>query len=316
VTFGSVADTFSATLPRRFCYLYRMDITHYLQIAVLAVIQGAAELLPVSSSAHVIVAQRAMGMDPSDPKNVFLLVMLHTGTMFAVVVYFWQRWRKLLTAPVDASGEPARWHFVKMIVLATGCTGVLGLGLKFFIEKVILEYALGHPKPEVEVLFKNLPAIAVALVAVGLVILAAGARETRAEGGELTTRAALWIGLMQGLCLPFRGLSRSGATISTGLFCGVSRSLSEDFSFALAVVLTPPVQAYSLDKLLNNRDVTSAVLVDEFVPALVGMVFSFAAGLVALRFLSAVMEKGRWGFFGYYCLFAAAVVLAAHFVLP
>jgi undecaprenyl-diphosphatase len=308
VTFVSFVDGFS--------YPYRMDITHFLQIAVLAVIQGAAELLPVSSSAHVILAQRAMGMDPSQPKQVFLLVMLHTGTMFAVIVYFWQRWRKLLTTSVDVSGQPARWHFVKMIVLATGCTGVLGLGLKFFIEKVILEFALGHPKPEVEVLFKNLPAIAAALVAVALLILAAGTRESRAEGGVITTWAALWIGLVQGLCLPFRGLSRSGATISTGLFCGVSRSLSEDFSFALAVVLTPPVQAYILYKLLRDRTFTSDIVAEELLPALVGMVFSFAAGLVALRFLSAVMERGRWGLFGYYCLFAAAVVLAAHFYLP
>src|SRR5471032_191816 len=97
-----------------------MDLTHYLQIALLAVIQGAAELLPVSSSAHVILAQRAMGMDPSQPKQVFLLVMLHTGTMFAVIVYFWQRWRRLLNPAADASGNPPpRWHFLKMVVLAT-----------------------------------------------------------------------------------------------------------------------------------------------------------------------------------------------------
>src|SRR5882724_12891064 len=103
-----------------------MDFVHYLQIAVLALIQGAAELLPVSSSAHVILAQRAMGMDPSQPKQVFLLVMLHTGTMFAVIVYFWQRWRRLLSPPPDAHGMP-RWHFLMMIVLATACTGFLGL---------------------------------------------------------------------------------------------------------------------------------------------------------------------------------------------
>src|SRR4051812_43653654 len=116
-----------------------MDFTHYLQIAILAVIQGAAELLPVSSSAHVIVAQRAMEMDPSDPKNVFLLVMLHTGTMFAVIVYFWQRWRRLLMAKTDAqSPTMSRGHFLAMIVLATGCTGVLGLALKYVIEEVIL----------------------------------------------------------------------------------------------------------------------------------------------------------------------------------
>jgi undecaprenyl-diphosphatase len=294
-----------------------MDLMHYVKIAVLAVIQGAAELLPVSSSAHVILAQRVMGMDPSRPEQVFLLVMLHTGTMFAVILYFWPRWRLLLSAPANTAGAATpRWHFLKMIVLATACTGVLGLGLKFFIERVILVGALGYPKGEVEELFKNLPVIAVALVAVGMLILAAGFCETAAQGGQITARGAVWIGLVQGLCLPIRGFSRSGATISTGLFCGVSRSLSEDFSFALAVVLTPPVQVYSLYKLLKDRALTEIVVGEELLPGLVGMVFSFAAGLVALRFLSAVMEKGRWGYFGYYCLLAAAVVLGAHFLLP
>ena len=90
-----------------------MDLVHYLQIAVLALIQGAAELLPVSSSAHVIVAQRVMGMDPSRPEQVFLLVMLHTGTMFAVLVYFWPRWRRLWQSSAAGPGplrpaEPCR----------------------------------------------------------------------------------------------------------------------------------------------------------------------------------------------------------------
>ena len=77
-------------------------------IAVLALIQGAAELLPVSSSAHVILAQRAMGMDPSQPRQVFLLVMLHTGTMFAVLVYFWPRWRRLWASSRSTAGPVSR----------------------------------------------------------------------------------------------------------------------------------------------------------------------------------------------------------------
>jgi undecaprenyl-diphosphatase len=294
-----------------------MEFIRFVQIAVLALIQGAAELLPVSSSAHVILAQRVMGMDPSRPEQVFLLVMLHTGTMFAVLVYFWPRWRRLWNAPADVPGESMpRRHFIKMIALATVCTGVLGLGLKVLIEKVILVGILGYPKGEVEELFKHLPLIAGALFAVGVVIVAAGSREMSNAGGPLTTRASIWIGLVQGFCLPFRGFSRSGATISTGLFCGVSRSLSEDFSFALAVVLTPPVQVYSLYKLLKAHTLPSTTLGELLLPGLVGMAFSFAAGLVALRVLSAVLEQGRWKFFGYYCLLAAAVVLGAHFVLP
>ena len=64
-----------------------------LQILILAIVQGAAELLPVSSSAHVIVAEKLMGLDPTAPQMTLLLVMLHTGTMFAVIVYFWKSWR-------------------------------------------------------------------------------------------------------------------------------------------------------------------------------------------------------------------------------
>src|SRR5690348_7856077 len=98
------------------CYSPGMN---YLQTLLLAVIQGAAELLPVSSSAHVIFAEKLMGLDPSSPEMVFLLVMLHTGTMFAVLVYFWPRWRRLLfqKPAAEASGFLARHHFITMVVL-------------------------------------------------------------------------------------------------------------------------------------------------------------------------------------------------------
>src|SRR6516165_8365802 len=114
------------------------------KIALLAVIQGAAELLPVSSSAHVIVAERVMGLDPAAPEMTFLLVMLHTGTMFAVLVYFWPRWKPLLFLPPATAGDASRFQFVKMVVLATVCTGVIGLGLKLFLEQVVLRRMLGE----------------------------------------------------------------------------------------------------------------------------------------------------------------------------
>src|SRR5215510_4019798 len=120
----------------------------YAKVLVLALIQGAAELLPVSSSAHVILAQKLMGLDPSELDMVFLLIMLHTGTMFAAIVYFWRGWKASLVAP------GAGWRFVGRIVLATAVTGVLGLGLQFMIERVVLERVLGQEHGEVEQLFK------------------------------------------------------------------------------------------------------------------------------------------------------------------
>src|SRR5260370_2333173 len=139
-------------------------MNHYVQIAIMAVIQGAAELLPVSSSAHVILAERLMGLDPSSPEMVFLLVMLHTGTMFAVLVYFWRRW-KALVFPPSAGGEWTHLHFIKMVVLATAITGVLGL-----IELARVK-SLGH---EVEQLVENLPLSVASLPPAGIYPLAAG----------------------------------------------------------------------------------------------------------------------------------------------
>jgi undecaprenyl-diphosphatase len=286
----------------------------YWKVALLAVIQGAAELLPVSSSAHVILAEKAMRLDPSEPKMVFLLVMLHTGTMGAVLVYFWPRWKRLL-APAPGGETPGpfpRFQFLKAVVVATACTGVLGLALQFLIEKVVLERLMGRSKGQVEDLFRELPLVGAALLAAGLLILVAGSAEGRAGRAGLSNRVATLVGLVQGLCLPFRGFSRSGATISVALLCGVSRPLAEDFSFALAVVLTPPVIARGVYKLVKEEGWQGREeLLRLAGPGLVGLVLSFLAGLVALRLLSAALERGRWKYFGYYCLAASLVLFAA-----
>jgi undecaprenyl-diphosphatase len=282
---------------------------NYFQILILALIQGACELLPVSSSAHVIVAEKLMGLDPSSPEMTMLLVMMHTGTMFAVIVYFWKNWQR------DYFCAPGKLQpFAVQIVLATFCTGIVGYGLKVLIEKIFMR---GVPHAEIEDLFANLPLIAGALAAVGLLIVYAGLREEKSpRHSEIQTGPACWIGVVQGICLPFRGFSRSGSTISTGLLLGLPRQKLEEFSFALAVVLTPPVIAKEALRLVKAHALSGADSVAHlFVPGLAGMVASFAAGLLALKLLTRWLEGGRWKFFGYYCLVAAAAVLVIHFTL-
>jgi undecaprenyl-diphosphatase len=283
---------------------------YYAKVFVLALIQGAAELLPVSSSAHVILAQKLMGLDPSKPSMVFLLIMLHTGTMFAAIVYFWSAWKALLFPPKQTPVTGRR--FVVMILVATAVTGVLGLGLQYLIERVVLERLLGEPRGEVEQLFKSLPLIGAALTAVGLLILRSSLFDRgNPQGGVLTPGVAALVGLVQGLCLPFRGFSRSGATISVGLMCGLRRKFAEEFSFALAVVLTPPVIVRQTWKMLQSEEAQGLDLSEWLLPGLVGMVLSFLSGLVALRLLSALLEGGRWAIFGVYCLVFAGVVFCA-----
>jgi len=282
---------------------------NYFQILILALIQGACELLPVSSSAHVIVAEKLMGLDPSSPEMTMLLVMLHTGTMFAVIVYFWRGWKRDYFASIGQ----LQW-FAIQVVIATLCTGVVGYGLKVLIEKIFMR---GAPHAEIEDLFSNLPLIAGALAAVGGLIIYAGLRaEKSPRPSEVQPAHAIWIGIVQGICLPFRGFSRSGSTISTGLLLGLPKQKLEEFSFALAVVLTPPVVAKEAYRLLKEHALNGpGTALHLFLPGIVGMVFSFLAGLLALKWLSRWLENGRWQWFGYYCLVAAAGVLAVHFTL-
>jgi undecaprenyl-diphosphatase len=284
-----------------------MDMT-LLKVIVLAIVQGLAELLPVSSSAHVVVAEKLMGLDPSSPPMTLLLVMLHTGTMFAVIAYFWRDWRAIYFQ----SGAAFK-AFLWIVIVATACTAVVGEGLIKVIEHTLLRNA---PHGEIEDLFSHLELIAPALGVAGLLILAAGLTEKRRRtrpAAELTVRRAGIIGAVQGLCLPFRGFSRSGATISTAMLLGVEKSRAEAFSFALAVVLTPPVVAREALRLVKavppggGADLASVVWL-----TVVGAIVALGAGLLALKWLSRWLEGGRWYYFGIYCLVASAAVSVLH----
>jgi undecaprenyl-diphosphatase len=293
-------------------YFNRQIGMNVLQVIILSLIQGVCELLPVSSSAHVLVAAKLMGINPSSPEMTFLLVMLHTGTMFAVIVYFWRSWRHDYF-----SSSAAVWNTGKNLVAASATTAVIGGILLVLIEKVVMR---GQPHAEVESLFSNLAVIACALAAVGVLILIAG-RDRGDHDGEIISSSnggvnlckSAWIGAMQGLCLPFRGFSRSGATISTGLILGVTRLGAERFSFALAVILTPPVIVRELLRLIKvHESPASQSTLSTFALAGLGMLCSFLAGLLALRWLTRLLERGRWQWFGYYCLVAALTVFLLH----
>src|SRR5580700_3695969 len=272
-----------------------------LHVVILAIVQGLAELLPVSSSAHVVVSEKLMGLDPSSPEMTLLLVMLHTGTMFAVIVYFWKQWMKTYFESAEAFKR-----IVILLFVATALTGVIGEGLIKAIEKFAFN---GAQNAEVEQLFGRLDLIAPALAAVGVLILIAGIYEKRhpfagaSDGtGGLGMKQGALIGIVQGLCLPFRGFSRSGATISTGLLRGLQYEMLEEFSFALAVVLTPVAigrEGYRLFK-HHALDTASAALGPLWI-SVVGMALSFAAGWLALKWLSRWLQHGMWHLFGFYC---------------
>jgi undecaprenyl-diphosphatase len=296
-----------------------------LHVLLLAVVQGLAELLPVSSSAHVVVTEKLLGLDPTAPSMTLLLVMLHTGTMFAVIVYFWSQWKRAYFASADAFKR-----FLIRAAWATALTGVVGWPIKKIIEKTMFH---GAQKAELEQLFGRLDLVAYALFAAGLLILYAGLRTRAVEakaspmpdyargsvrsGENVTFAQAGWMGAVQGLALPFRGFSRSGTTISAGLLTGAARERAERFSFALAVILTPAVVAAEALRLVKASHAAAAAgtpidLHSSIAYSLIGMVASFFAGLAALRWLSAWLESGKWYLFGVYCVLASFGVFILH----
>jgi undecaprenyl-diphosphatase len=291
-----------------------------IKVIILAVVQGLTELLPVSSSAHVVVAEKVMGLDPSSPPMTLLLVMLHTGTMFAVIAYFWKTWKQ--------TSFHSRSNFRSFFVngaWATFLTAFVGYPIILVIEKTMFK---GMRNAEIENLFGRLDIVGAAMLAGGVFILVAGLRNARKSivpatsevgMGSVSFRQAGWIGAVQGICLPFRGFSRSGATISMGLLAGTRCDCAEHFSFALAVILTPPVVARELWRLVKASHQTagpsqSIHLSSSLVFALLGAVFAFLAGLLALKWLSSWLERGKWYLFGIYCLVASGVVFYLHHI--
>ena len=285
---------------------------HWIHVVILAVIQGLAELLPISSSAHVIVTAKLLNENMSTPANALLLVMLHTGTMFAVIVYFWRQW-------VDTffSSKEAFIRFVRMCFVACFLSGVVAVPLILVVEHVLSH---GNHHAEIEALFHKLNWIAPALAAAGILILWAGLREARnpetpsgAGHRGVTWRQAMVMGILQGVAIPFRGFSRSGATISGALLADGDRIPVESFSFAIVVAITPLAIARELYRLLSTESGTHTILATAIAPSLLGMVCAFLAGLIALKWLSRWLEQGRWYWFGIYCLAASVAVAALYF---
>jgi undecaprenyl-diphosphatase len=188
---------------------------------VLGIVQGLTEFLPVSSSGHLRIVPALFGWD--DPGTAFTAV-IQLGTMAAVVIYFWRDLWRITTAWVASLRHPERrrdldarmgWY----LIVATIPIGLLGLAFKDQIESGA----------------RDLRLIAGTLIVMGLVLLAAEKAATRRKTlADVDTRDGIAIGLAQSMAL-VPGVSRSGATISAGLFLGYTREDAARFSFLLSI---------------------------------------------------------------------------------
>jgi len=261
------------------------------QSIVLGIVQGLTEFLPISSTAHLRIVPAFLGWD--DPGAAFTAVT-QLGTMAAVLLYFradlWriaQAWLRGLRDPAARRGRDSRmgWY----IILGTIPIGIFGLIFRHQIESGA----------------RDLYLIATALIVMGLVLLAAERVSTRERDMEdLTHRDGVAMGLAQALAL-VPGVSRSGVTISTGLFLGLDRPAAARFSFLLSV------PAVVLSGLFEMRDFVGGGSDSTDVPGLVvATVLAFVVGYASIAFLLRFLASHSTYVFVAYRVLLGCVVLA------
>jgi undecaprenyl-diphosphatase len=279
-------------------------VISYVQAVVLGLLQGAAELFPVSSLGHSVIAPRLLGWDIHQNDDAFLtfLVATHLATALVLLGFFWRDWvrivRGLWRAP---GGSDARLGW--LLIVGTIPAGLLGL-------------ALEHPLRRV---FASPTSAAVFLFCNGLMLFAAerlrrGAPVHHDErmsderiARELNLRRAAGIGTAQAIAL-LPGFSRSGATMAGGLLAGLSNEDAARFSFLLA---TPIIGAAAVLKLPHLLGPQGDGLRG---PALVGAMCAAASAYVSVRFLVRFFETNRLTPFAVYCTVAGAL-LTVYFAL-
>lgn len=235
-----------------------------LQAIILGLVQGLTEFLPISSSGHLVLLQTILDVEYGASFDV----ILHTGTLLATILFFWNRIIKIKS------------EYIKYLIVASIPTGIAGLFLQDHIDT----------------LFSNIH-----LVSIGFLIttyLLFRTRNKPIHSNGLNTKTSLLIGIAQALAI-FPGISRSGSTISMGLGRGIKQDQAFTFSFLLSI---PAILAATL---LNLKDIALLQLDTSLI--LSGFISAFISGLIALSLLKRIMQKANLHLFGYYTAFLALI---------
>jgi undecaprenyl-diphosphatase len=251
----------------------------YSEAIILGILQGLTEFLPVSSSGHLVLAQELFRANP--PGLAFEL-LVHLGTLLAVLVYFRSRlvamFRSLYTRELD---RERRWILLLII-------GTIPAGLAGVLWEDVFEAAFGDPL-----------ITSIMLVITGLILLST--RWVRTGEGEPGWWSTIAMGCGQALAI-MPGISRSGSTIAAGMLAGIKPSEAAEFSFLLAIPAITGAVVFKLRALIDlDPDLTGQYFV--------GTLFSFLFGLVAVYAVLATVRRGRFEYFAYYCFAVGALGL-------
>lgn len=244
--------------------------------AVLGIIQGATEFLPISSSGHLVVAQQLMGWNDTGAAILAFDIVLHIGTLVAVIAVLWRECLEILTGK--------NWRMFFYLIVATIPAVIIGLTLKDFIEG----------------LFTSIATVGVAWIVTAVVLLLTKHVKT-SEQLDVGYKKSFIIGCAQAIAI-IPGISRSGSTIAAGLFSRLNHTAAAKFAFLMSI---PAIAgAATLDA--KNLNGLSA---DLLWPLLVGFVFSMITGYICIKWLLSIIKHGKLWYFGIYCLLAGILTL-------
>ncbi|MBC5748732.1 undecaprenyl-diphosphate phosphatase [Dysosmobacter sp. NSJ-60] len=273
-----------------------VKILSLLSAILLGLIQGVTEFLPISSSGHLAIAENLLHMSGSSEVPGFFDVLLHLGTLVAVFIAYWSDIREMVielfygvrdlaqrSTPTPA--PPARRLILLIIV------GTLPL------------FAVLPIKDAVESLSGNMYFVAGALLVTGCLLFASD----RVRPGRKTEKSAtlldvLLVGVAQAIAT-CPGISRSGTTITAGCFVGFDRRFAVRYSFLMSI---PAILGANI---LSLKDAVTDIIWADVPVYLVGVAVAAAVGYVCIRLLKMIADKGKFGFFAYYCWAVGIVTL-------
>ena len=252
------------------------------QAIILGLFQGLGEFLPISSSAHLVLVPWLFHWE--DPGLTFDIA-LHVGTLIAVIIYFWKDWLRLVTqgfaVPRSSDGR-LFWY----LVIAT-------------VPGAIVGYAL---EKKAETIFRTPLLIAVALIVMGAILYWAESKSTKKDDlNNITLRTSFLIGLSQALAI-IPGVSRSGITMTAGLFSGLNREAAARFSFLLSMPIILGAAIIKVPHLVRHPDVIDANF-------LIGMVIACITGIASIRFLLRYVQTKTFLHFVWYRFAIGALVI-------
>ena len=252
---------------------------------ILGVLQGLTEFLPISSSGHLVLVETFFDLQ-IDPLSIQgFNVLLHAGTLLALVLCYAQQWKKILLSPFRGDATYRRLFF--FLIIATIPGAIAGL----LFEETIAQ-TLSSP-----------PSVAVAFLVTAVVLIMGERSEQSRRIEHLTSMRVLFIGMAQA-CALVPGLSRSGFTISIARMLRIERKDALDFSFLLAVPIIAGATSISLWHIATGTiEVPSTQIVA------IGLVSSFAASVLAIRFLRSFVMRHSLAWFAWYLVVAGVLLL-------